>query len=442
VKPTELRGILQYIPQFRDKVFILAVDGEIVLDDNFPNLLLDVAVLRSLNIKVVLVHGAGFAIRQLAERLGEKISNADGTGVTDATTMKIALMASNQLTHEIIEGLSLNNLRAAYSNCIEALPVGIIKGVDYQQTGRVESVDAEMLRTLLDKGVVPVIPPLGIDGNGRTYRVNSDAIALETAKALGAVKLIFVTTCDGLALDGKVIRQIQLEDLQEALKHHRAKLDPSLQSKADHAARACAGGVNRVHIINGRVDEGLLAEVFSNEGIGTLIYADEYHAIRKATRKDARMIYTLIQPSVDTGKLVKRTRATIEKQIGDFFVFEIDNNIVGCVALHAYPEQKKGELACLAVAPLHERRGIGSKLTAYVEERAREMGLEAVICLSTQAFTFFEERNYREGTLADLPPPCRERYEQSCRNSKILIKTIASTSSNAAQPAAAAGDGK
>jgi len=442
VKPTELRGILQYIPQFRDKVFLLAVDGEIVLDDNFPNLLLDVAVLRSLNIKVVLVHGAGFAIRQLAERLGEKVSNTDGTGVTDASTMKIALMASNQLTHEILEGLALNGLRAAYSNCIEALPSGIIKGTDYQHTGRVERVDAEMLRALLDKGVVPVVPPLGIDGNGRTYRVNSDAIALETAKALGAVKLIFVTTSDGLSLNGKIIRQIQLDDLQEALKQHRSKLDAPLQSKADHAARACAEGVNRVHIINGRVDEGLLAEVFSNEGIGTLVYADEYQAVRKATRRDSRMIYTLIQPSVDTGKLVKRTRTAIEKQIGDFFVFEIDNNIVGCVSLHSYPEQKKGELACLAVAPLHERRGIGSKLTAFVEERARELGLDAVMCLSTQAFTFFEERGYKEGNLSDLPPQCRERYEQNCRNSKILVKPIVSAAANAAQPAAVSGNGR
>jgi amino-acid N-acetyltransferase len=438
VKPTELRGILQYIPQFRDKVFILAVDGEIVLDDNFPNLLLDVAVLRSLNIKVVLVHGASFAIRQLAARLGETISNADGTGVTDPATMKIALMASNQLTHEILEGLALNGLRAAYSNCIEALPLGIIKGTDYQQTGRVESVDAEMLRALLEKGVVPVIPPLGIDGNGRTYRVNSDAIALETAKALGAVKLIFVTTADGLSLDGKLIRQIQLDDLQETLREHRGRLEPSLQSKAEHAARACAGGVNRVHIINGRVDEGLLAEVFSNEGIGTLIYADEYQAVRRATRRDARMIYTLIQPSVDTGKLVKRTRSAIEKQIGDFFVFEIDNNIVGCVALHAYPEQKKGELACLAVSPSHERRGIGSKLTAYVEERAKELNLETLVCLSTQAFTFFEQRGYRAGTLADLPSSCRERYEQNCRNSKILVKPLVSASAHAEPTAAAA----
>jgi amino-acid N-acetyltransferase len=426
VKPTELRGILQYIPQFRDKVFILAVDGEIVLDDNFHNLLLDVAVLRSLNIKVVLVHGASYAIRQLAERLGEKISNADGTGVTDATTMKIALMAANQLTHEILEGLALNNLRAAYTNCIEALPVGILKGVDYLHSGRVERVDADLLRALLDKGVVPVIPPLGIDGNGRTYRINSDAVALEAAKALGAVKLMFITPEDGLELDHKLVRQIQLKELQDILKQAPQRITiPSLLSKAEYAARASAEGVNRVHIINGRVDEGLLAEVFSNEGIGTLVYANEYQAIRKATRKDARLIYSLIKPSMDAEELVKRTQSSIEKQIGEFYVLEIDHNIVGCVSLHPYPEQNKAELACLAVAPLHERRGIGTKLTTFIETQAREAKIGTLVCLSTQAFTFFEQRGFREGAPEDLPPSRREKYEQSGRKSKILVKKFA-----------------
>ncbi|MEI6084400.1 MAG: amino-acid N-acetyltransferase, partial [Verrucomicrobiota bacterium] len=173
MKPTDLRGILHYIPQFRDKVFIIAIDGAVVGDDNFPNLLLDIAVLRSLSIQIVIVHGAGHQIKLLAQELGKSISNHDGTGITDAQTLRLAMLGSNAVTHEILEGLSANNIRGAQTNAIEAVPLGIIKGVDYQHTGKVHQVDAEMLRTLLDKGVIPVLPPLGFDGNGHTYRINS-----------------------------------------------------------------------------------------------------------------------------------------------------------------------------------------------------------------------------------------------------------------------------
>ena len=161
MKPTDLRGILHYIPQFRDRVFLVAVDGGVVADENFGNLLLDIAVLRSLNIHIVLVHGAGHQIKLLSERLHEPISNHDGTGVTDAGTLSIAITAATNVTHEILEGLKLNDIRAAQTNAIEAVPLGILKSVDYQHTGKVHQVDIELLQTLLDKGVVPVIPPLG-----------------------------------------------------------------------------------------------------------------------------------------------------------------------------------------------------------------------------------------------------------------------------------------
>ena len=187
MKPTDLRGILQYIPQFRERTFILAVDGAIVTDENFATLLLDVAVLRSLNIRVVLVHGASAQIRMFAEEKNVVPSNLDGSGVTDAATLKLALTAANRLTHEILEGLSANDLRAASTNAIIAHPMGIIQGVDHLFTGKVERVDTELLQSLLAQGVVPVIPPLGFDGDGKTYRVNSDGVALAVAEALKAI---------------------------------------------------------------------------------------------------------------------------------------------------------------------------------------------------------------------------------------------------------------
>ena len=425
MKPTDLRGILQYIPRFREKTFIVSIDGAIVTDENFANILLDIAVLRSLNIRVALVHGASAQIKALAEELRIKPTDLEGTGVTDADTLKLALTGANRLTHEILEGLSANDLRAACTNAIIAHPMGIIQGVDHLFTGKVERVDVELLQTLLNQGIVPVVPPLGFDGDGKTYRVNSDSVALEVAKALGAIKLIYITTQDGLIYQGALIRQMLVGELAGLLAQNKNQFAPEILSKALHAAAACKEGIQRVHVINGRVDEGLLAEVFSNEGIGTLIYANEYQQIRPAKKKDVRAIQILTKKAVESEELVKRSRASIEKNIGEFYIFEIDKNPVACVALHLYADQKKGELACLYVNPLHENQGIGRKLIQFVESKAREMGLSELLTLSTQAFTYFQSKGgFAEGTPEDLPPGRREKYEQSGRKSKVLVKKL------------------
>ena len=303
--------------------------------------------------------------------------------------------------------------------------MGIRQGVDHLFTGKVERVDVELLQSLLTQGVVPVIPPLGFDGDGRTYRVNSDGVAVAVAEALKAIKLIFITSSDGLIYNGQFIRQMLVSELQHLLQTNSTGFAPELLSKAQHAAAACQAGIPRVHVINSKVDEGLLAEVFSNEGIGTLIYANEYQQVRPAKKKDIRAIQLLTKQAVEAEELVKRSRAAIEKNLGDFFIFEIDKNPVACVALHVYPEQKKGELACLYVSPLHENRGIGRKLIQYVENKAREMNLTELITLSTQAFTYFQSKGgFAEGTPDDLPPVRREKYEQSGRNSKVLVKKL------------------
>ena len=426
MKLTDLRGILQYIPQFREKTFVLAVDGAIVTDENFATLLLDVAVLRSLNIRVVLVHGASAQIKALGEEQNVKPSDFFGAGVTDASTLKLALTAANRLTHEILEGLSANDLRAASTNVIIAHPMGIIQGIDHLYTGKVERVDTELLQSLLAQGVVPVIPPLGFDGDGKTYRVNSDGVAVAVAEALKAIKLIFITTNDGLIYNGQLIRQMLVAELEKMLQPQNfAGFLPELLSKAQHAASACKAGIPRVHVINGKVDEGLLAEVFSNDGIGTLIYANEYQQIRAAKKKDVRAIQMLTKAAVEADELVKRTRSIIEKNLGDYYIFEIDKNPVACVALHVYPEQKKGELACLYVSASHENQGIGKKLIQFVENKARETGLGELITLSTQAFTYFQSKGgFVEGTPDDLPQERRQKYEQSGRNSKVLVKKL------------------
>ena len=423
MKPTDLRGILRYVPQFRDKTFVIAADGAIVGDDKFGNLLMDVAVLRSLNIHTVLVHGAGAQIRALADEKVAQASDLEGSGVTDADTLQLALTAANRLTHEVLEGLSATDQRGAATNAVIAHPLGILRGVDHLFTGRVERIDVELVQTLLSNGVVPVVPPLGMDGDGRTYRVNSDAVALEMAKALGAVKLVYISTEDGLMVGGGVARQISVDELASALE--KDLVAPGQVSKARHAVAACRFGVPRVHVISGRVDEGLLAEVFSNEGIGTLVFANEYRQIRRARRQDVRHIQQLIQASVESEELLPRSRAAIERQLEDYFIYEVDRNPIACVALHVYGAEKKGEVACLRVRPSHENQGIGRRMTQFVEDRAREMGLEVLLALSTQAFNFFRSKaGFTEGTAADLPAARREKYDQSGRRSKVLVKRL------------------
>ena len=425
MKPTDLRGILQYIPRFRDKVFVIAVDGAIVTEENFSNILVDVAVLRSLNISVLLVHGAGAQIQKLAEQQGIKPSDISGAGITDAPTLQLALNAANRLTHEILEGLASHDLRAACTNAVIAFPLGILQGVDHLYTGKVERIDVEFLNLLLSQGIIPVVPPLGVDGEGRTYRVNSDAIAASLAAALKATKLIFLTTHDGVVRAGELVRQIDVAGLNALLAARNEEFPPEILSKMSSAASACQAGVPRVHIINGRLDESLVAEVFSNEGVGTLIYANQYEQIRRALKKDVRHILQLTKNSVRNEELTKRTRASIEKQIGDYYIFEIDRNPVACVALHVYTEQKKGELACLYVNASHENQGLGRKLIQFVEKRAAELGLNELITLSTQAFAYFQSKaGFSEGSPDDLPPARREKYDASGRNSKVLVKKL------------------
>lgn len=429
MKLTDLRGILHYVPQFRDRTFVLAIDGGIVAGEHFATLLLDVALLWSLNIRVVVVHGAAEQIRLLAEAQGVKPSDLEGTGVTDGPTLQLALTAANRLTHEILEGLSVHDLRAACPNVVVAHPAGVIQGVDQLFTGRVERIDTAFVQSLLDQGVVPIVPPLGFDGNGNTYRLNSDSVAVAIATQLKAVKLIFVTSQPGLVHRGRPIRQMPVSELSDLMQRDGAGFSPEMLSRASHAVRACTAGVPRVHIIDGRLEEGLLAEVFDNHGLGSLIHANTYEHIRPATKKDIQAIQLLTRQAMEADELIKRSRATLEKQIDDYFIFEIDGNPVACVALHVYPNERKGEIASLYVSAPHENQGMGRKLVQFVEDRAAAMGLTQLIALSTQAFTYFQSKaGFVEGTPSDLPPDRREKYDRSGRNSKVLVKPLQASS--------------
>ncbi|HEX3445889.1 MAG TPA: amino-acid N-acetyltransferase, partial [Chthoniobacterales bacterium] len=353
------------------------------------------------------------------------ISNSDGSGVVDALTLQLSINVAIRLTNEIMEGLTQVDLRAAYANCIIAHPAGIIGGIDYQFSGKVEKVDTRCLDLFLREQIVPVIPPLGFDGEGRTFRVNSDLVALEVASALHAAKLIFLSTHDGLVLDGQRIGQLVAAEVEEVLKKQRSQLAPNLASKLEHAAEACQYGIPRVHLLNGTINEALLAEIFSNGGIGTMIYSNEYEQIRRVYKKDVRAVISLIQQSVRNEELIRRTRAEILADIEDYWVLEIDRHIVGCVAMYPYPEQKMAELACLYVSRSTENQGLGRKLMSFVETLAKQRGFDRLFALSTQAFVYLQQKGgFSEADAEILPPERRAKYEASGRNSRILVKNL------------------
>lgn len=426
IKPTDLRGILKYVPRFQGQIFVIAIDGSIVADDNIPNLLTDIAVLRSLGIKVVIVHGIGQQIVELAKARNIAITDAIGTGVSDAATLDLAIRASSRVTHLVIEGLTANGLKAALTNAVRAMPLGIIKGLDHQFTGRVDRIDRDFFQQLITSGVVPVVNPIGFDRDGRPLRINSDLLAAELAEALQATKIIYLTPNAGLELNGKLQHNIPVDALRRVLETKSDSINEPMLSKAAHAIKAIESGTPRIHLIDGREPEGLLAEIFSNEGVGTLIHGNEYQQIRQATKRDVRAIYNLTRSGMKREELRARTQQSIEKNIEGFYVFEIDENLIACISLTLYAENPKvAEIGSLYVMPFYGNRGIGQKMVDFACMRAGELGVKTVIALSTQAFTFFTSVcGFVESDKDVLPESRLKAYEESGRNSKVLAKQV------------------
>lgn len=419
---SDLRAILQYVPQFRERTFVVALDGAVVDSPDFSNILLDLAVLRSLSIKVVLVHGAAHQIETLGQKRGLTLSNIDGTGVTDETTLEVSMDAISRLSNAVLQSLTTVKLQAATANAIHAHPAGIIKGVDTGFTGAIERIDAGVLNSFLEQGILPVVPPLGFDADGQILRVNSDAVAREVAVALKATKILFVSTDDPRGYISEHLRQFSSEDALAFLDDNPG-LPSGFRSKLKHAADATRDGITRVHLVSSQNDDALLAELFSNEGVGVMVYADAYQKVRPATKSDVDELHLLIHRAVEDEQLIPRTRQEIQASIGDYIVLEIDGNIVGCVALHPYPEQNKAELACLFVKRGHTGQGYGSVLVNAAGRRATEMGVKELFALSTQAATYLEKYGFiRSSDPGELPPARKEKYESSGRNAVILTK--------------------
>jgi amino-acid N-acetyltransferase len=421
----DLRAILQYVPQFRGAIFVVAIDGEVIAHDNFNNLLLDLAVLHSLSVKLVLVHGASHQITTLAQSRQQAITSADGLGVTDARTLDLSEEAINNLSGHILQQFTSVGLRGATGTFLEAHPAGIIRGQDLEHTGSIEKVDIKALRALLEHDIIPVVEPLGYDGQGGILRLNSDAVALYVGIALKAQKILYIN-CQMLSDEqGQPIAELSVEEVKKRI----ATLDPvrdiATLSALKNAVRACENGVSRVHLLDGREDEVMLQELFSNEGVGTMIYADDYQKIRPARPSDITSIMSVISQSVMDEELLPRTRKDIKANLSDYYLMEIDGNLVGIVSVHLYAEHSLSELGCLFIRPSHENSGFGRKLVSFAEKRSRELGAQKIIALSTQAWRFFEKKcGYQEAEQSMLPPARLQKYQQSGRYSRIMSKGL------------------
>ncbi|MDR2981033.1 MAG: amino-acid N-acetyltransferase [Puniceicoccales bacterium] len=426
IKPTDLRGILKYVPMFRDHIFVIAMDGSVIDHENFVNTITDVAVLRSLNIKVVLVHGIGKQLRDLAATRGIVAADVYGEGPTDAATMALAREATGVVSQTIIEALSHSGLKTAVTNAVRATEIGVIKGHDQLFTGKVDKIDAPVLKNLLANDIVPLITPILCNRDGHSLRVNSDLLAAEIAVALGASKLIYLTPFPGLVIDGVVTVNIPLKELSGILAAKKGQsIEERLQSKARFSIKALEHGTPRAHILDGRIVGGLLTEIFDKVGLGTMIHANEYEQIRPARKKDAQAIHNITKLGVKNEMLLQRTRQYIEQHIEEYYVYEIDESVIGCACLRKYPGKSIVEVGSVYVQSFYQDRGVGKKLVDYAILKARELGASKIFALTTQSYGFFRSVcGFEDGSLSDLPPQRRTETMANGRNARVLFKQL------------------
>ena len=425
MKYDDIRGILRYVPQFRGQTFVVLIDSGIVEHENMGNVMLDLAVLHSLSIKLVVVFGARHQITELGQKRGLELSNADATGVTDEATLEVALDAISRLTTDLMQQLTVVGLRAGVANAVSAHPAGVIRGRDLASTGTIDRVDAQSLKLFIGDGMVPIIPPLGYEKQGRVLRVNSAATAVEVAISLGASKLLFVGPGALEDVNGARIRQLSVEEAKTLAAQLPDSTDSLKQVQIRHAARACEGGVPRAHFLDGRTDDALLGELFSIEGVGTMIYADAYQQIRPARKADIPGIIGLVRRAVDDEEIVARSRQEIRERLGDYFVLEVDGQLVGTVMVSHYPEEKLAEVGFLYIRRSHEGMGYGKKLVKFAEKRAREGHAKILFALSTQAYNYFENKLGFLPAQDDLLPPDRlDKLRRSGRNSRLMARVL------------------
>ncbi|HBE91932.1 MAG TPA: amino-acid N-acetyltransferase [Gammaproteobacteria bacterium] len=421
-----------YINAHRGRTFVLAFSGNAVADKNFPLLVHDIALLNSLGVRLVIVHGARPQIeQQLATRKAEN-QYADGIRITDQAAMDATRDAVGAIRVEIeaLFSMGLPNtpmagarIHLASGNYVTARPYGIRNGVDFGHTGEIRKIDKQSILRNLDAHAVVLLSPLAYSPTGEVFNVNSEEVATFTAAALDADKLIFLLDGRGLR-DGRrrIMRQITADDADKMLASRR-KLEPELRTHLHSGLKACNEGVERVHLIPDWDQGALLQELFTRDGVGTLISAGEYEVTRQADVDDIHGIAELIAPLEEQGLLVKRSREDLEKCIDKFLVMERDGLVTACAAMITYPNDGLAELASLAVHAEYRNAGRGDALLQHAEQLALTAGIQGLFVLTTQASHWFRERGFDSLDLDKLPVKRRQLYNYR-RNSRVYLKSL------------------
>ncbi len=422
-----------YIHAHRNKTFVIFFGGEAVLADDFNHHVHDFALLNSLGIRLVLVHGIRPQIDQRLAKLDVPARFHNNLRITDDVALQCVKEAAGLVRVEIEALLSMGlanspmagaKIKVASGNFVVAKPIGVIDGIDYGHTGEVRRIDSVAIHQQLDQDNVVLISPVGYSPSGEIFNLSAEQVATAVSIALKAEKLVLLTEQSCCNPDnGEQIQQMTTAEADGFLQQH-ADLSTSISLPLKAAMQSCQSGIDRVHLIDRTIDGALLLELFSRDGIGTLISSTAFEELRPATLNDIGGILELIKPLEQQGKLAKRSREKIEMEIADYIVIERDGLIIGCTALHPDLQGRFGAIACLAVHPDYQGSRRGNRMLEHVYRKAGELKLKKLFVLSTQTMHWFIERGFLSSDIADLPDQLKALYNPQ-RNSKVLCKDIA-----------------
>jgi amino-acid N-acetyltransferase len=429
---TWFRAAAPYIHAFRGRTFVIAFGGEVVDDEHFVDLVHDINVLHSLGIRLVLVHGARPQIEAALAARGLAGRYHRGLRVTDRQTLDCVLEAQGKVRAEIEAKLSMSlpnspmagaRIDVTGGNFVVARPAGVIDGVAMLHTGEVRAIDSAAIKQRLEDGAIVLVSSVGYSPTGEIFNLALEDVATHTAVALTSQKLVFLMDTAGV-IDGtgRLVTELTTTEAL-ALLDHGDSLSADTRFYLPKAVHACKGGVARAHLISRHSDGALLMELFTRDGVGTMIAQQGLDSLRQASIADIGGLLALIEPLEAQGVLVRRPRELLEREIDRFVVAEHDGAVIGCAALYPFPSTAAGELACLAVHPDFRRDGYGAAIAAEIEQRAAGAGLKRLFVLTTKSAHWFVERGYVKASVDDLPEEKQALYNYQ-RMSEVLVKHL------------------
>ncbi len=435
------RSVAPYIHKFRNQTFVVGIAGEAIAAGKLHYLAQDLAMIQSMGVKIVLVHGFRPQVNEQLKAKGHEAKYSHGMRITDEVALDCAQEAAGQLRYEIEAAFSQglpntpmagSTVRMISGNFITARPVGIVQGVDFQHSGLVRKVDTAGIMRTLDFGAMVLMSPFGFSPTGEAFNLTMEDLATSVAVALQADKLIFLTEIPGIRIDparpasddNPIDTELPLAAAEKLLRDSPNPLQPSDTAfYLQHCVKACKAGVERSHILPFAVDGALLLEIYVHDGIGTMVVDEKLESLREATGDDVGGILQLIEPFEQDGTLVKRSRTEIERDAGHYTIIEHDGVIFACAALYPYPEAKTAEMAALTVSPAVQGQGDGERVLKRIEQRAKAAGFESIFVLTTRAMHWFLKRGFAQADPEWLPEARKRKYNWD-RKSQVLVKKL------------------